>query len=484
MSRYIPGPVDDVEKWIIGIKWDTTASSPTLTRIDVDGNTVTKASSWFDSHPLFGNIWRCTIEPGETPIYGSNSRGDGLTLDGSTGDVMVHIPQSWWKWRYDAPYFMVWVSPQPYPGFSLHPAYFQRGGFARDLYVGAYAGNLGVDSSGNIVLRSFTGAEPFCGGGTHVVIPFTSGSMEPTIGETITGATSAETGILEAVYLASGSWGGGDAAGNLYIRQPSAADTFGAENLDGSISGNDFATTTGGSDLDPTKTNFRTYAENRWGANGGICSTWTIDSLLRQMIYIEFATFRPTLETYIGRGVVDLASGIGFAGKLNGADSTDTNVGTNGTGTGTGTNGETPISWRGIENVWGNVWQWVDGIDLTDTEVRIIKGSGEGEFADPIGAGDYESTTFAPTQVDGYITGIEHGDVLGLMLMLPDEPSGGSSGTYLCDYLYAFDPGSLKCVLAGGRWADGADAGVACRYARSAAADSASSVGARAEVLI
>ncbi len=48
-------------------------------------------------------------------------------------------------------------------------------------------------------------------------VAFTSGSTEPSLGDTIWGDTSDENGILEFLSLESGTWGGGDAAGYMLL---------------------------------------------------------------------------------------------------------------------------------------------------------------------------------------------------------------------------------------------------------------------------
>ena len=50
-------------------------------------------------------------------------------------------------------------------------------------------------------------------------VAFTSGSTEPSPGDTIWGDTSDENGILEVLSLESGTWGGGDAAGYMLLSQ-------------------------------------------------------------------------------------------------------------------------------------------------------------------------------------------------------------------------------------------------------------------------
>ena len=50
---------------------------------------------------------------------------------------------------------------------------------------------------------------------TVFTLPYTSGSDAIEVGDTITGATSAATGYVCGVSLTSGTWAGGDAAGDL-----------------------------------------------------------------------------------------------------------------------------------------------------------------------------------------------------------------------------------------------------------------------------
>lgn len=80
------------------------------------------------------------------------------------------------------------------------------------------------------------------------IIYFESGSVAPTTNETVTGATSGDTGVVEAVYLRSGSYAGGDAAGCLEFSSVTGGErenytAFQAnEILNGSVSGANFAT--------------------------------------------------------------------------------------------------------------------------------------------------------------------------------------------------------------------------------------------------
>jgi hypothetical protein len=81
------------------------------------------------------------------------------------------------------------------------------------------------------------------------LVHFTSGSVTPTSGETITGATSTDTMVITKYVLISGTFAGGDAVGIFEGTSPTGYDDgnleifTSGENLNGSVSGSNFATT-------------------------------------------------------------------------------------------------------------------------------------------------------------------------------------------------------------------------------------------------
>jgi hypothetical protein len=58
---------------------------------------------------------------------------------------------------------------------------------------------------------------------TQVEIPFSSGSVVPTDGETLTGATSGATAVVDNVKLISGAWDG-TATGIIWANSPTGID--------------------------------------------------------------------------------------------------------------------------------------------------------------------------------------------------------------------------------------------------------------------
>jgi hypothetical protein len=162
---------------IIGVQWDTTSTNPVLTRIDVAGNALgSMTTADFDKHILFGGRWRC-VRNRTTGKYtfGTNARGDGLTLDGTAGDVTVREPVAYVKADYDVAGTGIaryWVSPRPAAGFVVHPFWMQRNnGIASPVaYSGAYESYGYLDGS-TFKIGSASGKQPITGGVAYPDLP-------------------------------------------------------------------------------------------------------------------------------------------------------------------------------------------------------------------------------------------------------------------------------------------------------------------------
>jgi len=140
----------------------------------------------------------------------------------------------------------------------------------------------------------------------------------------------------------------------------------------------------------------------------------------------------------------------------------------------------------GLENWWGNLWQYTIGLNVIGGgNIRIVKPDGTGALAEQLAAGSYlETSGFTPVVASGsYPSAYLFADpVKGLFL--PSNASGGSSTTHLCDgYWGANAGGTTYILLAGGYWNRAALAGVGCLAANYAVGDVDASVGARLRVL-
>lgn len=147
-----------------------------------------------------------------------------------------------------------------------------------------------------------------------------------------------------------------------------------------------------------------------------------------------------------------------IAGASNALGNTSTN-----TTTGAGISakpGVSFMSYRGIENLYGNAWTWLDGVNINiGTAGTVYVSNTTLHFADDT-ATNYSLLTSSLPTTSGYPSNFLSLDDY----MLPSNATGGSTTTYLTDYLYA--SASLNRVLfAGGAASSAGSAGVFCLFA-------------------
>jgi len=220
---YIQVVDDDVLDDIVGIYKDWNETSAIWHYCDCDGDPITLPVGWQTRNPLLSGMKTCTIDTLGVPTFGSNPRGDGLTLTDKTKQVMVRVPavygDRWWEG--DTEFFVPSRSPVTTPGgrsLTLHPAFYQRGGWPRsELFVGRYYCGLAVNSAGTKYAVSASGKQPWTGG-EMVELAFTDGSVEPAVNDYLTGLTSGVRGQVVDWYVSSGAWVDSDAAGKIYLK--------------------------------------------------------------------------------------------------------------------------------------------------------------------------------------------------------------------------------------------------------------------------
>ena len=154
---------------------------------------------------------------------------------------------------------------------------------------------------------------------------------------------------------------------------------------------------------------------------------------------VEFADWDS--QAKIGRGYVD--------GNSSAINSGGTDSMTYHTGRAAGTDGKTAVQYRGIENLWGNVFQWVDGFNINDTTAYYC--------TDPSEYGESSLTSYTIIGTlpgEGYIKDLT---VTDNGLLIP-QTSGGSETTYIPDYSYSASGSRVLCV--GGHWNHASRAGL------------------------
>jgi hypothetical protein len=214
-----------------------------------------------------------------------------------------------------------------------------------------------------------------------------------------------------------------------------------------------------------TLPNARILAHNR--GTGWELQDFLTSSAIQLLYLIEYATFNS--QAQIGRGVVDKTDD----GSTNMAVNTGaTSSLGNASGKASGTDGLVSVSYRGIENFWGNIWKWVDGLNIqADRKPWVADHSFASDtFTSPY---TYLNGTLATT--NGYAKDILFNSSIDCGFL--PTVVGGSENSYLCDY-YWQNTGNRVAML-GGSWDGGSFAGGLCWYLYCASSHRYRSVGAR-----
>ena len=365
----------------------------------------------FDQFPMFGGRKRCNVANDGTinAWYGDSAYKE----DGSNGQVMVYQPAFWYlvapveyeKQATGVGYHLrkanYYVSGKARAGFRLHPAFF--------------------DASGNEV--------------DHIFFSAFRGSIYD---------TSAKAYVKDDAQVC-------DAGTDLFC----------------SISGVKPAS---GYNQNLTRTSIEQMAQNRGaGWHGDTIKATSANQLL---MLIEYAG---NLQTAIERGVVDIpwtglasddtssyavnTGGTSALGNATGhADSSTQQI--NGQTLTNTTNGKRSISYRGMEDPWGNMWDFVYGLNFYYESGKPFLGyvCKDFNFAESKQTDNYESIGFTLPSENGYISAMGYSTKFD-WLFLPSEVKGDSA-LPIGDYYYQNNTwNGYRIALLGGGWYDGVDAG-------------------------
>lgn len=202
---------------------------------------------------------------------------------------------------------------------------------------------------------------------------------------------------------------------------------------------------------------------------------WHLDTIQsvsanQLLMAIEFGTFNT--QNAIGMGVVlnssvnsnncsSLTGSTSALGNSTGMAS-ETIYDVAGTETTFSSDGKVSVSYRGIENLWGNSWKHINGINLWGDGTM---GSGQVYIADDFSFnesshfGNYKSTGLTLANAGGYISAFGYGDKDYDWLFLPSETAGNSSLPVGDNYYCTSNLNGYRVVRLGGFWNYGANAG-------------------------
>lgn len=217
-----------------------------------------------------------------------------------------------------------------------------------------------------------------------------------------------------------------------------------------------------------TKANFETMANNRgtgWHLD-------TIQSVAANQLLMLIELGRPKLQSVIGHGCVN-RSGAGNASFLTGSTSalgnetgmaTKTIAESAGETTEYTENGKLSVSYRGLENPWGNIWKHINGINLWG-DGTMNGGQAyvchDFSFNEQKKSENYEPVGFTVSNASGYISAFGYGAESYDWLFLPSETSG-SSAVPVGDRFDGVALNGYRGLRLGGKWNDGDYCGAFC----------------------
>lgn len=367
----------------------------------------------FDKFPMFGQRKRCNVADDGTIVayYGDAAYAE----DGSMGQVMVYQPKFYYmtvpvlyeKQETGLGYHLrkanYYVSDKPLPGFRLHPAFF--------------------DGDGNEV--------------NYILLSAYEGS----------------------VWDADG----GEDGGGAYLLWDEQTADFTADKFC-SIAGVKPAS---GLTQNLTRPNIEQMAQNR-GA-GWHSETIKAVSANQYLMMVEMGMMN--LQAAIGQGVVSIAENSAYncssltgstASLGNGTGQASSTINeTGGTQTAYTTSGKVAITYRGMENPWGNIWKFVYGINIWGDGNM---GGGQPficsdfAFSESKNTENYVGAGFTIANTNGYISAMGYSADYDWLFIA--SQTLGNSNLPVGDYTYVTPSlNGYRVTQFGGGWHDGGSAG-------------------------
>ncbi len=368
----------------------------------------------FDQFPMYGGRRRCNVaDDGTINAYYGDA---GYTEDGSNGQVMVYQPVFWYKVvplklekNADGLGFHIrkanyYVCGVPKAGFKRHPLFYDENGNAVEyVLLSAYEGSM-YDASASAYVND---------------------------------------SVDEISYAA------GDTLCSVAGKKP----------ISGKLTGVG------------TKAQLETMASNR--GSGWHLNTVKAESANQLLMLIELGTFNT--QSVIGQGVVSCPNNdsyncscyTGATAALGNATgmAAETIYEAAGEETVCTVNGKLSVTYRGVENPWGNIWKHTNGINLWGDGTM---GGGQVYIADDFNFNEskhddnYRSAGFTLPNSNGYVSAFGYGDENYDWLFIPSECSGNST-LPVSDYSYASaDLNEYRIAIFGGFWNNSAYAGNFC----------------------
>ncbi len=117
--------------------------------------------------------------------------------------------------------------------------------------------------------------------------------------------------------------------------------------------------------------------------------------------------------------------------------------------------GKYPMVYRGVENFYGSVWQFVDGVNINERQAWVCKNAAQ--YVSNLFAAPYEQLSYVNHSANGYVSAMGF-DAERPFAALPVSIAGGGASAYYADYYYQSTGQRIAHV--GGSWGNGSGAGL------------------------
>lgn len=426
LKRYIDQRFTKLERalgaGIYGVAWDK-GSNPILTRtndaigmvsnVGVDNQVV---QNDFDFAPIFGEMTE--------------------VID-SLGNVFIRIPKFYIK-KTDGLNFKTWqVSKVRYAGFYLPWCFwdFNKGVELPHIDVGKYSASLSADNK----LESIPDSPPLV---NKNIVQFRDYAKANNVNG-LAGYQQLDIHIIDIIrtlmFIEFGTLNIQD------IMQGYTAGRYGSESDLATVA----ETATNRIVINNASANqYRigqtiSIGTSRYGTN--ICYGREITNITDYDANNKAISYSgDPVDIAVGNFLMNTGAVNGFSRKI---ASSSGSIGDN-------TSGKYPCVWRGLENPFGNLWQFIDGINITDNQVWIAKDAEI--YASNLFTSPYEQLSYINANTDGYPKGMGF-DKQNQFAELPTT-LGGSSSSYYSDYYYQST--GQRIARFGGFWPSGSAAGL------------------------
>lgn len=428
-----------------GVKMNKKSSSPTLERLGdaigleaAVGLDEQRIKNDFDYIYPWSHRRLCNLDAnGKVLAYEGEP---GFKRDGSNGNVMVETPKFYQMEIETDDFIEFWISETKQPGFRLSPAFTKADGTELDaIYVGAY--EAGYDGSSKLTSQSGV---------------FPAVNMNRQVARNRARAIGSGWGITDIAYRC-------DILFFLFIIEFATLNAQSLMNgqcnfsMKKSVLAENNVNRIVMTNSDATQ---YVVGQTVWvaGSNRRITAINTHDASNKELI-IDGAPFNTTVDMDVD-----------MRGWITG---TTDNVKAKSGSTVSHTDGKHCFKYRGEENIYGDIWEWVDGCNIKDHQAWVH--FNPEEYADDLFGAPYKQLGYVNSKSNGYTKVMGYDESLPYA-KLPIDTTGSSS-TYYSDYYYQ-NTGNRAPVV-GGSWGGGTHCGLVYWYCVGAFTNSNASIGAR-----